>query len=180
MDVATNDLPFLELIVIIAPRATIPFFPIHPYAKCLHGCYIVRYNYCNEACHRTEILLSDNRPAIIVTIVKVDLTYWYNGDSGSQRAPLWQEYGYYSPNGRVFYFPVKRHVCYSNRWHVKLREDGREKVKLFGLKFWKIFISRTKNLSLIIIRTIPNYALSRRRKLYCENSLILKLSLYLK
>lgn len=145
-----------------------------------HRCYIVRYNYCNEACHRTEILLSDNRPAIIVTIVKVDLTYWYNGDSGSQRAPLWQEYGYYSSNGRVFYFPVKRHVCYLNRWHVKLREDGREKVKLFGLKFWKIFISRTKNLSLIIIRTIPNYALSRRRKLYCENSLILKLSLYLK
>lgn len=61
--------------MIIAPRAGIPFFPTHPYAKCLHGCYIVRYNYCNEACHRTEILLSDNRPAIIVTIVKVDLTY---------------------------------------------------------------------------------------------------------
>lgn len=36
VNVATNDLPFLELIVIIAPRATIPFFPIHPYAKCLH------------------------------------------------------------------------------------------------------------------------------------------------
>lgn len=31
VDVATNDLPFLELIVIIAPRATIPFFPIHSY-----------------------------------------------------------------------------------------------------------------------------------------------------
>lgn len=49
-----------------------------------------------------------------------------------------------TPNGRV-YFPVKRHVCYLNRWHVKLREDGREKVKLFGLKFWKIFTSGIKN-----------------------------------